>query len=259
MSTNALFGQMSLNPANPTLGVTGTGVTFGNSYGTSTTFSPGLGASQANGAANGFGNSTATQIGGVMTPSSLAPEITFGSGFGNFAASGGSVGVFGSPLVIPGTGSPGTPAIPPSDGTEGSKGGQGTPATPGTPAVPATPPSIVPGLQTGGGAGGFGFTMAGGVGNVSGDIGTSLASGTAFSSGFGASQGSSLFGTAGGNGGGSSDGVGGGSVGPSAAGIFGISAFNGNGGGLASGGGGAYVGFNPPTPVILGAFSLAGP
>jgi hypothetical protein len=99
MSTNALFGQMSLNPANPTLGVTGTGVTFGNSYGTSTTFSPGLGNSAANGAANGFGNSTATQIGGVMTPSSLAPEITFGSGFGNFAASGGSVGVFGSPFL----------------------------------------------------------------------------------------------------------------------------------------------------------------
>jgi hypothetical protein len=36
--------------------------------------------------------------------------------------------------------------------------------------------------------------------------------------------------------------------------------FNGTGGGTSQGGGGAYVGFNPPTPVILGAFApIAGP
>jgi hypothetical protein len=37
---------------------------------------------------------------------------------------------------------------------------------------------------------------------------------------------------------------------------FGITSFNGTGGGIASGGAGGYVGFNPNTPVILGAFPI---
>jgi nuclear pore complex protein Nup98-Nup96 len=207
---------MSLNLANPTLGVTGTGLATGTSFGSSNSYSPGLGTSQATGAANGFGNSTATQVGGVMTPSSLAPEITFGNGFGEFAASGGGSSSFGSPLGI-------------VQGREGEE--EGTPA-------------FGPPLQTGGDGGGFGFTFAGGVGNVTGDVGTSSASGTAQSAGFGSAQGQSLFGLAGGSGGGTSNGFGGGSVGPAAPGTFGITAFNGTGGGDANGSAGAFVGFN---------------
>jgi hypothetical protein len=215
---NAIFNQIVLDPSNPTLGVVGSGLTTGNSFGGSTTFSPGLGSSQANGFANGIGNSTATQAGGVMMPSSAGPEQLYGNGFGDFAASGGGSSVFGSPVAVPGTGGP------------------------------ATPPQFVTPLQTGGSAGGFGFTFAGGLGNASGDVGGSEAFGSASSAGGGSAQGASLFGMAGGNGGGSSFGTGGGIAG--LVGGFGNVAFNGNGGGTASGGGGGYVGFNPPTPLI---------
>jgi hypothetical protein len=217
-----------------TLGVTGTASTEGTSFGSSNTFSPGFGTSQATGAANGFGNSTSKQVGGVVTPAATGvPEVLFGNGFGDFAASGGGTSSFGSPLGIPGLG-------------------------------------VVPGLQTGGGGAGFGFTLGGGIGNVSGDLSYSEAYGTAQSAGFGSAQGASLFGTAGGSGGGTSIGDGGGIASPStktpattglATGdlLFGITLFNGTGGGLASGGAGGYVGFNPNTPVVLGVFPLGAP
>jgi hypothetical protein len=77
-----------------TLGVTGTGLTSSTSFGSSNTHSPGFGNSQATGAANGFGNSTSKQVGGVTTDAAaLAPvqvEVLFGNGFGDFDASGGS-------------------------------------------------------------------------------------------------------------------------------------------------------------------------
>jgi hypothetical protein len=247
-----------------TLGVTGTGLTSGTSFGSSTTYSPGFGNSQATGAANGFGNSTSKQYGGISAENGpLNPgmiEAIFGNGFGDFDASGGGSASFGSPLLIPGTG---TPAIPGTAATAKSKNGDATVETPGT---PATPPLVVPGLQTGGGGGGFGFTFGGGIGNVSGDLSYSEAYGTAQSAGFGSGQGSSLFGTAGGSGGGTSFGNGGGNAAPTTAigvvdalGTFGITTFNGTGGGISSGAAGAYVGFNPNTPVILGVFPLGGP
>jgi hypothetical protein len=244
-----------------TEGVTGSGLTSGTSFGSSNTYSPGFGNSQATGAANGFGNSTSKQLGGVTfdgANANMGPvEVLFGNGFGDFDASGGGSSSFGSPLGIPGTGSP---AIPGSAGTAGSKKGGATEATPGTPAVA---PLVIPSLQTGGGGGGFGFTFGGGIGNVSGDVSYSEAYGTAQSAGFGSGQGQSLFGTAGGSGGGTSLGGGGGNAGTAsmigAPGIFGITTFNGTGGGIASGGAGAYVGFNPNTPVILGVFPLGGP
>jgi hypothetical protein len=248
-----------------TLGVTGTGLTSGTSFGSSTTYSPGFGNSQATGAANGFGNSTSMQVGGVtLAGSVLAPgmvEALFGNGFGDFDASGGGSSSFGTPLLIPGTG---TPAVPGTAATAKSKNGDATVETPGT---PATPPLVVPGLQTGGGGGGFGFTFGGGIGNVSGDVSYSEAYGTAQSAGFGSGQGSSLFGTAGGSGGGTSLGNGGGNAAPTTViaaagdglGIFGITTFNGTGGGVSSGAAGAYVGLNPNTPVILGVFPLGGP
>jgi hypothetical protein len=246
-----------------TEGVTGTGLVSGTSFGSSNSYSPGFGNSQATGAANGFGNSTSAQVGGVSLDAGTAAEgvveALFGNGFGDFDASGGGTGTFGSPLAIPGTGSPATDG---TAATEGSKNGGATDATPGTPAVP---PLVVPGLQTGGGGGGFGFTFGGGIGNVSGDISYSEAYGTAQSAGFGSGQGQSLFGTAGGSGGGTSLGGGGGNadtatiIDGTAGGIFGVTTFNGTGGGIASGGAGAYVGFNPNTPVILGVFPLGGP
>jgi hypothetical protein len=247
-----------------TMGVTGTGTTSGTSFGNSNTFSPGIGMSQATGAANGFGNSTSKQVGGVTFDAAVDPlnagqvEALFGNGFGDFDASGGGSSSFGFPLLIPGTG---TPAIPGTDATEGNKkDGGGTPATPGTPAVA---PLVVPALQTGGVGGGFGFTFGGGIGNVSGDVSYSEAYGTAQSAGFGSASGTNLFGQAGGSGGGTSLGGGGGNADTASvigmAGIFGITTFNGTGGGLASGGAGAYVGFNPNTPAILGVFPLGGP
>jgi hypothetical protein len=243
-------------------GVTGTGLTSGTSFGSSTTYSPGFGNSQATGAANGFGNSTSKQVGGVTLDGGIAAigmvEALFGNGFGDFDASGGGSSSFGTPLQIPGTG---TDAVPGTAATAKSKNGDATVETPGT---PATPPLVVPGLQTGGGGGGFGFTFGGGIGNVSGDISYSEAYGTAQSAGFGSGQGSSLFGTAGGSGGGTSLGNGGGNAAPTTAiddalGTFGITTFNGTGGGISSGAAGAYVGFNPNTPVILGVFPLGGP
>jgi hypothetical protein len=261
-SVNFLQGVITQPTGNvlalATEGVTGTGLTSGTSFGSSNTYSPGFGNSQATGAANGFGNSTAKQVGGVTFDGAMGPvEVLFGNGFGDFDASGGGSSSFGSPLGIPGTGSP---AIPGSAGTAGSKKGGATEATPGTPAVA---PLVIPPLQTGGGGGGFGFTFGGGVGNVSGDVSYSEAYGTAQSAGFGSGQGQSLFGTAGGSGGGTSLGGGGGNADTTSVigmpGIFGITAFNGTGGGVASGGAGAYVGFNPNTPVILGVFPLGGP
>jgi hypothetical protein len=245
-----------------TEGVTGDGLVSGTSFGSSNSYSPGFGNSQATGAANGFGNSTSEQVGGVSLDAGVAAmglvEALFGNGFGDFDASGGGTASFGSPLGIPGTGSP---AISGTAATEGSKNGDATAATPGTPAVA---PLVVPGLQTGGGGGGFGFTFGGGIGNVSGDISYSEAYGTAQSAGFGSGQGQSLFGTAGGSGGGTSLGGGGGNADPTTAigdalGTFGVTTFNGTGGGIASGGAGAYVGFNPNTPLILGVFPLGGP
>jgi hypothetical protein len=238
---------------------------MGNSYGSSTTFSPNKGNSAASGIANGFGNSTSTQVGGTsaLAGGAIAPEINFGNGFGDFAASGGGSSAFGSPLLIPGTGTPFIPAVP---GTAGSnnkknKGGEDIAATEGTPAVAATAPDFVNPLQTGGGGGGFGFTFGGGIGNVSGDAGKSSASGNSQANGSGSAVGNSgVFGAAGGSGGGSTNGNGGGNAAFSSLGVNGITAFNGTGGGTASGGGGSYVGFFPPTPVILGAFApIAGP
>jgi hypothetical protein len=121
-------------------------------------------------------------------------------GFGDFADSGeeGSSS-FGSPLGIPGTG---TPVIPATVASGDSKGG----AIAGTAAVPATAPVIIPGIRTGGSGGGFGFTLGGVLGNVSGaDEGSySQRYGSFISAGFGSVQGTSLFGTARGNGGGTS-------------------------------------------------------
>jgi hypothetical protein len=264
-SVNALIGQMSGDPTIPTMGVTGNGLTTGTSFGSSNTFSPGLGNSQATGAANGFGNSTATQVGGTaLSTGAIAEEITFGNGFGDFDASGGGSSSFGSPLGIPGSGTPYIPGTPATAASEGSKNGGATAATAATPAQAATPAVFVNPLQTGGGGGGFGFTFGGGVGNASGDSGSSEAYGTAQSAGFGSAQGTSLFGQAGGSGGGTSDGGGGGNAAATTFGtlltpVNGITAFNGTGGGVASGGAGAYVGFNPNVPVILGVFPIGGP
>jgi hypothetical protein len=242
-------------------GVTGTGLVSGTSFGSSNTYSPGFGNSQATGAANGSGNSTSKQVGGVSLVAGVAAmglvEALFGNGFGEFDASGGGSSSFGSPLGIPGTGSPATNG---TAATAGSKNGDATAATPGTPAVA---PLVVPGLQTGGGGAGFGFTFGGGTGNVSGDISYSEAYGNAQSAGFGSGQGQSIFGTAGGSGGGTSLGGGGGNADTATIigdpGVFGVTTFNGTGGGLASGGAGAYVGFNPKTPLILGVFPLGAP
>jgi hypothetical protein len=99
------------------------------------------------------------------------------------------------------------------------------------------------------------------------NLGYTQAYGTAQTSGFGSGQGQSLFGQAGGNGGGTSAGNGGGALKPVVGAGVDIPAgpssnfitttlFNGTGGGLASGGAGGYVGFNPNTPVILGAFPI---
>jgi hypothetical protein len=235
-------------------GVTGTGLASGTSFGSSNTFSPGMGNSQATGAANGFGNSTTQQYGGTVDYDIFPDESIFGNGFGDFAASGGGSSSFGSPVAIPGTGVPATPG---TDGSEGSKGGDGTASTPGTPAIPLL---VIPALQTGGGGGGFGFTFGGGIGNVSGDLSYSQAYGTAQSAGFGSGQGASIFGLAGGSGGGTSNGNGGGFASLATGGpAFGITSFNGTGGGIASGGAGGYVGNNPNTPVILGQFPIAAP
>jgi hypothetical protein len=251
----------------PTDGVTGNGLTTGTSFGSSNTFSPGLGNSQATGAANGFGNSTATQVGGVSdaVDEGIAAEVNFGNGFGDFDASGGGQSSFGSPLGIPGSGTPYIPGTPATAASEGSKNGGATVATAATPAQAATPAVFINPLQTGGNGGGFGFTFGGGVGNISGDAGTTEASGNAQSAGFGSAEGTSLFGQAGGSGGGTSDGGGGGDAAPAATGLNGITAFNGTGGGIASGGAGAFVGFSPAVPVgipdtiVLGNSPLGGP
>jgi len=258
LSNNNLVGVIS-DPLSPQTGVVGTGLTTGTSFGSSSTYSPGLGNSAASGAANGFGNSTSAQVGGSLSNATPASQL-FGNGFGDFAASGGGSSAFGTPLLIPGTG---TPFIAGTAGTTGqnsnSKGGNSEADVPGTPDQPAVPPSIVPGLQTGGGGGGFGFTFAGGDGNVSGDAGTSNAYGTSQSAGFGSAQGASLFGNAGGSGGGTSFGTGGGQGAfvllPDGNNTFGQTSFGGSGGGTASGGAGGYTGINPPTPVILGLFA----
>jgi hypothetical protein len=242
----------------PTDGLKGSGTTAGTSFGSSTSFSPGLGNSQASGAANGASNSTAKIFGGIMAAAGVFPEQIFGEGFGNFAASGGGSSSFGSPLAIPGTGSAGSPAIAASGGGGNSKDGKNGASTAAVAAVPASAPVVIPGIQTGGGGGGFGFTLAGGIGNVSGaDEGYSQAYGSANSAGFGSAQGTSLFGTAGGNGGGTSIGNGGGSVDSAlTAPTVGLALFNGTGGGTASGGAGGFVGINPNTPVIFGNFAL---
>jgi hypothetical protein len=246
------------------VGVTGSAITSGTSFGSSSSSSPGFGVSSATGAANGFGNSTSKQYGGVVNPTTGVPEVIFGNGFGDFEASGGGTGSFGSPVAIPGTGVPAVPGTAATTTGGGKKGKGGNndaantvAATPGTPAIPLV---VVPALQTGGGGAGFGFTLGGGIGNVSGDLSYSEAYGTAQAAGFGSGQGASLFGTAGGSGGGTSDGDGGGFAGPGAPSAavpkFGVTLFNGTGGGLASGGAGGYVGFNP-NPVVLGNFPIA--
>jgi hypothetical protein len=168
-SVNALIGNMSITTA-PMEGETGNGLVTGTSFGSANT-------SQATGAANGFGNSTATQVGGTTSnvTKAIGAEITFGDGFGDFSASGGGAASFGIPLYIPGYGT-------------------------------AQP------LQIGGGGGGFGFTFGGGIGNVSGDAGKSNVYGNAQSAGFGSAQGSSLFGNARDSGGGASEGGGGGNA-----------------------------------------------
>jgi hypothetical protein len=253
-------------------GVTGTGLTSGTSFGSSNSFSPFQGNSQATGAANGFGNSTATQVGGVANIPATAPgydEVIFGNGFAEFDASGGGSSSFGTPLGIPGTGTA-TAAVPATTGTEGTSGKKGkkgdknnAAAVAATPGTPATPDVFLLGLQTGGGGGGFGFTFGGGVGNVSVDAGYSEAYGTAQSAGFGSGSGTSIFGTAGGSGGGTSNGNGGGSIGY-VNGEFGdyipgITAFNGTGGGLASGGAAGFVGVAPETPAVGGPSTFGGP
>ena len=216
-------------PMAPSTGANGEGSTVGTSFGTSSSNSPGFGNSLTQGAANGAGNATSLVVGGLTEggldknagdEDTALPEAIFGNGFTDFASSGGGVGSFGSPLGLPGGGG-------------------------------------VAGLQTGGGGGGFGFTLGGGVGNVTNvDLGYTQAYGTAQTSGFGSGQGQSLFGQAGGNGGGTSTGTGGGALKPVLGAGLTTTLFNGTGGGLASGGAGGYVGFNPNTPVILGAFPI---
>jgi hypothetical protein len=139
-------------------GETGNGLVTGTSFGSANTFSPGLGTSQTTGAAN---ESTATQVGGTTANviKATGAEITFGNGFGEYSVSGGGAASFGSPLGIPGS---------------------GTPFIPGTPAVGASAASFVQPLETGGSGGGFG----GGIGNVIGDAGKSNAYGYAQSAGF---------------------------------------------------------------------------
>ena len=270
-STGSLLPGAFLS-ALPQLGAAGAGISQGTSYGTSSTNSQGFGNSLAQGAASGAGNSTSKVLGGI-SPNALAknhgrgtqPEAIFGQGFTDFAASGGGVGTFGSPILIPGTG---TPAIPGSAGSTGG-GGKGKSKDGGddiatVAAVAAVAPVVIGALQTGGGGGGFGFTLGGGVGNVTNvDLGYSQAYGTVQTTGFGTGQGQSAFGQAGGSGDGSSSGTGGGALKPvlGAGGATGAeflttTLFNGTGGGLASGGAGGYVGFNPNTPVLFGNFPL---
>jgi hypothetical protein len=103
---NALIGDMSITTA-PMEGVTENGLVTSTNFASANTFSPDLGTfQQATGAVNGFGDSTATQVG-------IGAEISFGDGFGDFSASG-SAAYFGSPLGIPGSVTPfipGTPAV----------------------------------------------------------------------------------------------------------------------------------------------------
>ena len=268
----------------PQIGANGQGLTQGTSFGTSSTNSPGFGNSVSQGAANGAGNATSLVVGGNTQgglntnsggPGIALPEAIFGNGFADFGASGGGIGTFGSPILIPGTGSPAIPGVAASSGGGGKKGKSkdgGDTNIAAVAAVAAVAPVVIGALQTGGGGGGFGFTLGGGVGNVTNvNQGYTQAYGTAQTSGFGSGQGSSLFGNAGGNGGGTSAGNGGGALKP----VVGASAdtgmpptpptssnfitttlFNGTGGGLASGGAGGYVGFNPNTPVLFGNFPL---
>jgi len=186
------------------------------------------------------------------------PEAIFGNGFADFGASGGGIGTFGSPLLIPGTGTPAIPGVAASSGGGGKKGKSkdgGDTNIAAVAAVAAVAPVVIGALQTGGGGGGFGFTLGGGVGNVTNvDLGYTQVYSTAQTFEFGSGQGQSLFGQAGGNGGGTSTGNGGGALKPVVgAGGMGnfltTTLFNGTGGGLASGGAGVYV------PLHL--FSLA--
>lgn len=119
---------------------------------------------------------------------------------------------FGSPIVIPGTG------------------------------------TNVPGIPTGGAGGGFGTTLGGTRGNSTGDLTNASGSGNANAAGFGAGEATSFFGNAGGSGGGATSGYGSGVLAPLATPVFGMTSFNGTGGGTASGFAGAFVGIDPPTP-----------
>jgi hypothetical protein len=82
-----------------TEGVIGTSFVPGTSFGSFNSYSPGFGNSQATGAANGFGNSTSKQVGGVSSAAGILAEnvveALFGNGFGDFYASGGGSGSFG--------------------------------------------------------------------------------------------------------------------------------------------------------------------
>jgi hypothetical protein len=82
-----------------TEGVIGTSFVSGTSFGSFNSYSPGFGNSQATGAANGFGNSTSKQVGGVSSAAGILAEnvveALFGNGFGDFYASGGGSGSFG--------------------------------------------------------------------------------------------------------------------------------------------------------------------
>jgi hypothetical protein len=272
-SINFIKNDMA-NTAAPAEGVTGNALVAGMSFGSGLSISPGVGISSSEGEASGFGNSTTTQSGGTTSnvTKGIAPELSFGNGFGDFASAGGAMASFGGYFFIPGR--PGTPEIAASIANSGSSGKKSnkksnkntvTIAAAPTPAVPGTPDVFYGALQTGGGGGGFGFTLGGGVGNVSGDAAKSNAYGTAQSAGFGSALTQSYFfnGIAGGMGGGMSAGTGGGNVASvktfPAGFVNGISAFNGTGGGISSGGGGAYIGFNPVTPVILGTAPVGGP
>lgn len=115
-----------------------------------------------------------------------------------------------------------------------------------------------PNTPTGGTGGGFGFTLGGANGNVTGDAALVDASGAATSVGSGTGQGQNVLGVAGGTGGAASTGQGGGTLQT----IFTIEppgdfvvffseeSFNGTGGGLASGSSSGFLGAaNIPTDI----------
>jgi hypothetical protein len=154
-----------------------------------------------------------------------------------------------------------------------SKGGNNNPVITAAPAAPTAPVfSFQIGLPTGGGGGGFGFGSGITTGaitspaNVPGQAGNTQffadeAYGTALANGFGFGVASGVAinvagEQAGGTGGGSSFGQG---VNAFELDDIQAATFTNSGFTTSSGGAGAYVGFDPPAPVIFGAFITPAP